>query len=95
MPEFQLGNLGQDQSPFSVGYPTDTLKVCTDDVTSVFGTLGNSYLTGIPVMAQDENKETPFSYESMMHNIFTEDFPLEEYDMEDDYEEVPNLTFEC
>lgn len=46
-------------------------------------------------MAQDENKETPFSYESMMHNIFTEDFPLEEYDMEDDYEEVPNLTFEC
>lgn len=37
MPEFQLGNLGQDQSPFSVGYPTDTLKECTDDVTSVFG----------------------------------------------------------
>lgn len=97
MPNFQLGNLAQEQSPFAVGYPTDGLKECTSDITSVFGTLGNSYLQGIPVMAQDENKETPFSYEAMMHNVFSEDYPLDDINADDEfeYEDAPNLTFEC
>ena len=59
--------------------------------------MGNSYLQGIPVMAQDENKETPFSYEAMMHNVFSEDYPLDDINADDEfeYEATPNLTFEC
>ena len=95
MSEYYLGSLVSEASFLS--NPQDSLKNVTEDNTSIFGSFDSSFLAGINVMHSTENINTPFSYDNVINNIFT-DKNISENDVYDGYydEEVPSdLGFEC
>lgn len=95
MSEYYLGSLVSESSFLS--NPQDSLKNVTEDNTSIFGSFDSSFLAGINVMHSTENVNTPFSYDNVINNIFT-DKNISENDVYDGYydEEVPSaLGFEC
>lgn len=95
MSEYYLGSLVSESSFLS--NPQDSLKNVTEDNTSIFGSFDSSFLAGINVMHSTENINTPFSYDNVINNIFT-DKNISENDVYDGYydEEVPSaLGFEC
>ncbi|MDO5436898.1 MAG: hypothetical protein Q4F80_01730 [bacterium] len=92
--------IGLISSSSLIQTPQDGLQNIESDYTSVFGTLGNDYLKGIPVMLHEENIETPFSYDNVMKNIFVEEYAQNGLDSdlyydEDEPEGFSNLEFEC
>ena len=95
MSEYYLGSLVSEASFLS--NPQDSLKNVTEDNTSIFGSFDTSFLKDINVMYSTENINTPFSYDNVINNIFT-DKNISENDVYDGYydEEVPSaLGFEC
>lgn len=96
MSEYHLGALVSEASFLS--NPQDSLKNVTEDNTSIFGNFDSSFLEGINVMHSTENINTPFSYDNVINNVFTdksasENDPYEGY--YDDEDVSTFLGFEC
>lgn len=96
MAKFQLNNKYVSESSL-LSCPQDSLKSVEEDYTSIFGDFDNSFLKGINVMYSSENINTPFSYDNVINNIFSDNNAAvsNEYDIYDEDESFSAFGFEC